>query len=82
MHVERTTQCLQSISKYCQCTNAYEQSIIIVDLISAKLKNLIEEKDLPQSSLAEVRKLKEWAEQRPKPSPRKGTGNCTKSHNI
>lgn len=44
------------------------------DLISAKLKNLIEEKNLPLASLAKVRKLKEWDEQRPKPSPRKGTG--------
>lgn len=57
-------------------------SIIIADVICAKLKNLFEEKELPQSSLAKVRKLKEFDKQRPKPSGRKGTGNCTKSHNI
>lgn len=57
-------------------------SIIIADVICAKLKNLIEEKELPQSSLAKARKLKEFDEQRPKPSRRKETGNCTKSHNI
>lgn len=57
-------------------------SIIIADVICAKLKNLIEEKELPQSSLAKARKLKEFDEQRPKPSRRKETGNCTKNHNI
>lgn len=57
-------------------------SIIIADVICAKLKNLIEEKELPQSSLAKARKLKEFDEQRPKPSRRKETGNYTKSHNI
>lgn len=57
-------------------------SIIIADIICAKLKNLMEEKELPQSSLAKVRKLKEFDEQRPKPSRRKGTGNCTKSHDL
>lgn len=57
-------------------------SVIIADVICAKLKNLIEEKELPQSSLAKARKLKEFDEQRPKPSRRKETGNCTKSHNI
>eukprot|EP00105_Crassostrea_gigas_P031286 XP_011453937.1 PREDICTED: uncharacterized protein LOC105346885 [Crassostrea gigas] len=44
------------------------------DVICAKLKNLIEEKELPQSSLAKARKLKEFDEQRPKPSRRKETG--------
>lgn len=43
------------------------------DLISAKLKNLIEEKDLPRSLKAKVQELKEWNEQRSK-SPKKGTG--------
>lgn len=57
-------------------------SIIIADIICAKLKNLMEEKELPQSSLAKVRKLKEFDEQRPKPSRRKGTGNCTKSYDL
>lgn len=57
-------------------------SIIIADVICAKLKNLIEEKDLLQSSLAKVQKLKEFDEQKSKPSRGKGTGNCTKSPNI
>lgn len=57
-------------------------SIIIADVICAKLKNLFEEKELPQSSLAKVQRLKEFDKQRPKQSGRKGTGSCTKSHNI
>lgn len=47
--------------------------LVFADLVySAQFKNLIEEKDLPQSVKAKIQKLKEWAEQQPKQSPKKG----------